>query len=230
MTKVLVVSCLVLASACAERELTVRFFRSDAYAFSASERRAIEQVARATLNEVRPLLPALPPAIHLTVRPGNDVIEETGETASAMPPDAIMWTVDPSRHGGVAAITRQWLRATLFHELHHLARSAQTSQLRTIVDHAVYEGMATAFERDFAGVHTPWGAYPENVDQWAIELLQLPEDASRREWIYSHPDGRQWIGMKVGTYWVDQAMAKTRRSSADLAATPTRDLLALLEE
>ena len=174
---------------CAERELTVRFFRSDTYTLSPSE-----------------------------------------ETASAMPPNGIMWTVDPDRHGGVAAIARQWLRATLFHELHHLARSAQTNDLRTLADHVLYEGMATAFERDFAGVETPWGAYPPDVDQWAIEVLQLPEDASAREWMYSHPDGRRWIGMKVGTYWVDQAMAKSKRSSADLAATPTRDLLALLEE
>jgi uncharacterized protein YjaZ len=175
--------------ACAERELTVRFFRSDTYTLSPSE-----------------------------------------ETASAMPPNGIMWTVDPDRHGGVAAIARQWLRATLFHELHHLARSAQTNDLRTLADHVLYEGMATAFERDFARAQTPWGAYPPNVDEWARELMRLPEDASAREWMYSHPDGRRWIGMKVGTYWVDQAMAKSKRWSADLAATPTRDLLALLEE
>ena len=230
MTKVLVLSYVLLFSACAERELTVRFLRSETYTFSSSDQRAIEQVARAALTEVRELLRALPPTIELTVRPGNDVIAETGETASAMPPNGIMWTVDPSRHGGVAAITEKWLRATMFHELHHLARSTHVHELRTIADRAIYEGMATAFERDFSGVQTPWGAYPPNVNQWAIELLQLPEDASLREWIYSHPDGRKWIGMKVGTFWVDQAMAKSKRSSAELVATSTRDLLALLDE
>jgi hypothetical protein len=225
MTKVLVLSC-VLLPGCAESDLTIQFLRSETYTFSSSEKRAVEQLARSTIKEVRPLLAALPAKIHLTIRPGSDVIDVTGETAAAMAPDAIMWTVDPHSHGGVVAITRTWLRATLFHELHHLARSSAADP-RSIVDYAIYEGMATIFERDFAGVQTPWGAYPENVNQWADELRRLPENASRRDWIYSHPDGRRWIGIKVGAYWVDKASAKSKRSSADLCTTSTRDVLAL---
>ena len=59
--------------------------------------RLITQITQSTLREVRSLLQGLPDRIQLTVRPGSDVIEETGETGTAMPPDAIMWTVDP--HG-----------------------------------------------------------------------------------------------------------------------------------
>ena len=219
----------VLLTGCAESDLTVQFLRSETYTFSSSEKGAVEQVARSTIKEVRPLLVTLPARIHLTVRPGLDVIDETGETASAMAPDGIMWTVDPNGHGGVAAITRTWLRATLFHELHHLARSSAADP-RSIVDYAVYEGMATVFERDFAGVQTPWGAYPKNVNEWADELMRLPENAPRRDWIYSHPDGRRWIGIKVGAYWVDRASAKSKRSSADLCTTSTGDVLALAEQ
>jgi hypothetical protein len=89
--------------------------------------------------------------------------------------------------------------------------------------------MATAFERDFAGVKTPWADYPSNVSEWAAEIRSLPADASSRDWLYSHPDGRRWIGMKVGTYWVDRARAKSGRSAAELSAVPTRELLALVE-
>lgn len=227
MTKVLVLGACIVLSGCAESDLVIKFLRSETYTFSSREQREITEVARAAIKEVRPLLAALPQRIHLTVRPGNDVIDETGETASAMPPDAIMWTVDPLRHGGVPAITRTWLRATLFHELHHLARSSM-NQLDSIVDRAVYEGMATVFERDFAGVKTPWGTYPPNVHEWAIELLRQPDNAPIKDWIYSHPDGRRWIGMKVGAYWVDQASAKSKRSSAELCTTPTRDILVAL--
>jgi hypothetical protein len=42
-----------------------------------------------------------------------------------------------------------------------------------------------------------------------------------------HPDGRRRIGYKVGTYWVDQAMAKSGRSIADLTNMSTADVLAL---
>lgn len=229
MTRVLVLSAFVMLASCAESDLKLDFFRSENYTFSWSEQRAIERIARSTLREVRPLLPTLPAEIQLTVRPGRDVMDETGETASAMAPDAIIWTVNPHREEGVAAITDKWLRASLFHEFHHLVRWAAVEP-RSIVDHAVFEGMATAFERDFAGVKTPWADYPPNVSEWAAEIATLPDDAPSRDWLYSHPDGRRLIGMKVGTYWVDRAVLKSGRSAAELATTPTRELLALLEQ
>jgi len=228
MTRALVLSSLVILSACGESDLKVDFFRSETYTFSWSERRAIEHVARATLKEVRPLLSALPARIQLTVRPGT-VSDETGETASAMSSDAILWTVSPYREEGVAAITEKWLRPSLYHEFHHLVRWS-ADEPHSIIDWAFFEGMATAFERDFAGVRTPWADYPPNVGDWAAEIRKLPEDAPSRDWLYSHPDGRRWIGMKVGTYWVDRAMAKSGRSSAELASMPTDQLLSLIEQ
>src|SRR5262245_56610880 len=114
MTKVLVLIACSLFGACADRDLKVDFFRAESSTFSWKERYAIERIARATVTEVRPLLPTLPPTIELTVRPVTDVIEETGETASAMPPNAIIWTVDPNRPGGVDEIAQKWLRASLF--------------------------------------------------------------------------------------------------------------------
>ena len=153
-------------------------------------------------------------------------MEETGETGAAMPPDAIMWTVDPQRNGGVDAIAQKWLRASLFHELHHLARAASQPR-KTLVDQAIYEGMATVFERDVAGADAPWGAYPQNVAQWADELTHLPPDSSVRDWLYTHPDGRRWIGIKVGAYWVDNAMRKSGRSMKDLTTASTDEILSL---
>lgn len=211
---------------CAERDVTIRFLRSETYTFSRADRSVIEAIARSTTREVRRVLPALPPQIELTVRPGSDVIKETGETASAMPPIAVIWTVDPMRQDGVVAVARAWLRATLFHELHHLVRSASGNP-GSIVDHAVFEGMATVFERDFAAAQPPWGLYPANVEEWAQEVMALPSDPSVREWLFSHPDGRRWVGIRVGAFWVDQATAASGRSAADLVSTPTDNILAL---
>jgi uncharacterized protein YjaZ len=124
----------------------------------------------------------------------------------------------------VVAVAEKELRATLFHEFHHLVRSNAQSSL-TMIDRAVLEGMATVFERDFAGVSRPWGEHPP--ERWEAEVLALPDSASTRGWMFAHPDGRRWIGYRVGTAWVDRAIAKSGKSSADLVAMPALDILRL---
>jgi len=214
---------------CADSQLTIRFLRSESYAFSNAERRLITGIAESTFVEVRRILPGAPERIEIAVRPEASVTSETGQAATPMPPNGIMWMVDTSRPGGVVAVANEWLRASLFHELHHLARLA-AERPQSIVEHAVYEGMATAFERDFADVAPPWGAYPEDIAEWAAELERLPSDALRTHWLFAHPDGRRWIGFKAGTHWVDQARARTGRSAADLVAVPTSEILALSQQ
>ncbi len=215
-----------IAVACAPREVPIRYLRSADYEFSTADRATIERILDATTVEVRRILPSLPAQIELTVRPGADVIAETGETAAATPPAGVVWTVDPSRPGGVVKVAEDELRATLFHEFHHLVRWAAGSP-RSIVEHAVFEGMATVFERDFAGVDPPWGKYSEDVVALEKELLSLPGDARVRDWLFSHPDGRRWIGIKVGAYWVDRAAAASKQTSASLAVAPASEVLAM---
>ena len=93
---------------CAETDPSVTFLRSDTHTFSWSERRTITRIAVDATREARKLLPALPAHIELTVRPGTDVIAETGETGTAMPPASIMWTVDHTRTGGAKGIALRW--------------------------------------------------------------------------------------------------------------------------
>ena len=97
------------------------------------------------------------------------------------------------------------------------------------MDTVVSEGMATAFERDFAGTKPPWGEYPEDVESWVEELLGLTMSAygSYTKWMLQHPDGRRWIGYRAGTYIVDQAMSASGRSAADLVLVPTGEVLRL---
>ena len=219
---------LALSITCGRAEVSVRYLRSDSYTFSRTDRNVIDQIVGSTTAEVRRLLPDLPPELELTVRPGSDVIKETGETATPTPPAGVVWTVDPGRPGGVVEVATTQLRATLFHEFHHLVRLAQ-GHPRSIVEHAVFEGMATVFERDFAGVDPPWGKYSDDVVGLEKEMLQLPDDGSVRHWLFSHPDGRRWIGIKVGAYWVDRAVAMSGGSSASLVSTPASEVLSLAE-
>jgi uncharacterized protein YjaZ len=227
-TRPIIVCTLAVLAGCAQRDIEISYLRSESYTFSRAERSTIREIAEHTASEVRRLLPALPHKLAITVRPGDDVIAEIGATASAVAPADVVWTVDPSRPGGVIQIAKTHLRPTLFHEFHHLVRDADSRSSRSVIASAVTEGMASAFERDFAGADYPWAQYPKDaVEEWAEELLALPADAPVREWLFRHPDGRRWIGFRVGTYWVDQAIAKSGRSSADLVSTPTLQILSL---
>ena len=221
--------CLVLTSAaCSEHEVTVDFYPGDGHELELTrrERHAIQEIADATAVEARQLFPALPTALVLGVETGTQVIEETGEGAAAHSPNTVYWTVDATRRGGVAAIVDRQLRATLFHELHHLVRDGHIER-RSLLDAAVAEGMATVFERDQAGIRVPWGDYPENVSEWVEELMALPETEDPRPWTFLHPDGRRWVAYKVGTYLVDQAVLASGRSPAELVLTPTSEVLEL---
>ena len=196
------------------------------YSFSRTERNAIERVADRAAGDARKLLPALPLDLRITVQVGTQVIPETGETASIGLPGAVYWTVDPHHVGGVVAIVNAQLRATLFHEWYHLVREARVTP-ESIVDRAVNEGLATAFERDYGGAPTPWGAYPTDVDAWTKELLALPANAPERQWMYQHPDGRRWIGFKVGTYVADRAVRASGLSLAQLTTMPAGEIIKL---
>lgn len=219
-----VLLCCALGS-CSDATEGVRTQFVGSYPFTPAERRAIARIAGAAAIEARRHLPALPHQITLQVRSGPDVIPELGATAAAVPPDWIVWTVDPEHADGVVTIANKHLRAAMFHEFHHLVRSAKI-ETHTLIDRVISEGLATAFERDFAGVSPPWGQYPDEVAKWVDELLAQPPTAKPDEWLIRHPDGRRWIGMRAGTYLVDVAMKKLNRTSAELASTPTSEILA----
>jgi uncharacterized protein YjaZ len=195
------------------------------HTFSRSERQAIRDVAERALVDARRHLPALPSHLRLTVQAGSRVLPETGETGEIGLPGAVYWTVDPSHEGGVIAVVNAQLRPTLLHEWYHVVREAALPT-ESLVDRAVSEGLATAFERDVGRRATPWGAYPTEVDAWTDEFLALPEDASVRDWMHRHPDGRRWIGYKVGTRLADRARERSGLSLTALATVPTARIVA----
>lgn len=190
------------------------------------ERRAIQAVADEAFRDARASLEGLPPRLTLIVNWGKDVIPETGENGAAAYPGNIGWTLDPDRN--VLAAVRARLRSTLFHELHHLARASRVETV-TLVDHVVSEGLATAFERDFGGAVVPWGEPPSDGIAWAHEILGQPETAPLDTWIYRHPDGRRWIGMRVGTFLADRASKASGKSPAALVFAPSAEVVRLAE-
>lgn len=196
--------------------------------FSPDARQAIKEACAAAEPEVRRHLKALPEEIELACQTGEMVIPETGEMGLAISASRVGWTVDASRDGGVAAVARAQLRFTLFHELHHLARGwviYRDETRTTFMEGVVSEGLATVFERDVAGRSTPWGEYPENIDAWVAELLELPVSAPYLPWMIQHADGRRWIGYRAGTYIAEQAIRSSGLSAAALVHVPTDEVL-----
>lgn len=210
--------------ACRDATEGIRTQFVGSYAFSATERRTIARVAGLAALEARRHLPTLPAQIVLQVQSGSDVIPELGATAAAPGPALITWTVDPGHAEGVVKIAETHLRAALLHECHHLVRqNAVTSQ--TLLDDVISEGLATAFERDVGGGSPPWGQYTDDAEQWVREIQALPASAKRREWLAQLPDGRRWVGMRAGTYLADRAMKALNRTAAELATTPSAEIL-----
>ena len=225
------VLCLLVADV---EAATVRYSSQARMRLSPATRADIERIANETEKELRKYLPQLPKVIVLNVEVGSNVIEALGATAEASAPGVITWTVDPNRPGGVQKIAAAHLRATLFHEGHHLVRGWVLKGGKpptSAMDAPVAEGLATVFARDVAAALSPWGEYPANVINWVKELMDLPNTPQTwnryHEWMFQHPDGRQWVGYKVGTFIADRAVKASGKSAAQLVTVPTAEILRL---
>lgn len=220
------IALLVVSPSSCNRGAEVAFFSIDGYSFSWWERHVVRSIAEQAVADVRKLLPDLPKQLTIRIQSDASLNEETGEDSDTLQPNMVLWNVDPKHSGGVTAVARARLRSSLFHELHHLVRDAAVAR-ETILDRAVSEGLATAFERDFAGSKKPWCNYPNEAVGWIHEIARLPPSEPREYWTTQHPDGRRWAAYQAGTHVVDRAIKASSKSSAELAKAPTRTILDL---
>jgi hypothetical protein len=226
----LVISTLYVPSSHSGRERPdVVFYRHDGYTFSSSEQRAIHAVVDTAVRDARALLPDLPPRLIVRVNPGKQIDVETGSSSSYSPPNVIHWMVDPSRPGGASEAARTHLRGALFFHFHRLSRLAHHTDV-TLMDQVVSMGLATVFERDAGGRTHPWAQYPKDVSGWVTELLALPADANHNHWMFRHPDGRRWVGIRAGAYLVDRAIHASGKSAAELVSLPAAEVVRLAQK
>ncbi len=210
--------------------VVVEVMDSCGYAFTERARGLCVGVAVQTVQDAREHLPNLPREILITVLADDEVIPETGDLGAAVAPGYVRWTVAPSYPEGVEGVILRRFRPALFHELHHLARGwvmyGYSPALGDgLLDSVISEGLATVFEREMTGIRPPWGRYPAEVEEWVEEMLNLPQAASYEHWMYKHPDGRRWVGYKVGAYIVEKAEANSGLSAAEMVTFPTEQVL-----
>ena len=160
----------------------------------------------------------------------SQVIPETGGGGFTIGPHVIRWDVDPSR--GVEQVARRSLRSTLFHECHHAVRlqrrpeDASSSAWRAV---AIFEGLASVFEDEAGQARPSWRSYDsEVIASWAEELFAQECDAATwTHWKFDHPDGRRNIAYKVGSWLVDEAVARSGRTPADLVWASPGEVIAI---
>lgn len=205
----------------------VTFTTSDGLALCAADADLLDRIATATLAEVSPLLPDLVATIDLVVLP-CDTVAPDGMGGYAPTSDRIELRVACGATADPAAHIETHLRATLAHELHHCARNHVLGPPSwDFVDVVVFEGLATAFERDVTGTVPYYGSYADvPIAAWADEVLALDDAWDRAHWRFAHPDGRTNIAYRVGAFIADAASAATGRSAAALVSVPAPTVLA----
>lgn len=133
---------------------------------------------------------------------------------------------------------REDVRPTIFHEAFHLYQNyTGESGPFSAIENAIYEGMATVFEREYCGIWQPYGDYREtskgSLTKRLKDLQQLTlEDFQNTysDWKFYHPKLKEhWIVYKVGTWIVDQVLDSQRLSILDLSKMTAIDVLKLYE-
>jgi uncharacterized protein YjaZ len=187
---------------------------------------SIEEGLRATAK----LLPSLSEHLNIAVRPYfSGIIPEYGTGARTHDSQFIEIWFDKSVPHGVEKTLRS-LCHTVFHEGNHAARWNSVDEDYRLVEGAVFEGLATVFEREHAGYQPLYGKYEDDVTmkKWFAEIKATEDDWSKREGLFfDSPDGRRWVGYKTGTWLIDKAMKKSGRSVVELTELPADEIISL---
>lgn len=115
----------------------------------------------------------------------------------------------------------------VLHEMNHAARYSAKILPKTFLDNCINEGLAVVFAREYTGYKAPWDKYPKEVTKWLKEVQKAGKCIDWYHYMFLHPDGRPWIGYKVGTYVIDQAMKNSGKTVIELTKMECRDIFKL---
>lgn len=195
---------------------------------SESEKDQIIASINEASNEVSEILSGLPEKIKVEVqlidRDITFVDGVVGWAAEHKPHGKVMAQISTVYPGGVVAAVKKGMRSFIFHEFHHLTRGWSVYQNEFgpgINLAAINEGLAVVFVEEHTGVVHEVNAFPDDVHDWVLEILELPMDANYSEWVTgSHPDGRTSIGYRAGNYIIRKAMENSGKTVLELSELP----------
>lgn len=209
-------------------------FENTTDSLSAAEQGRITSLIRQAEAEVRTLLPELPDRIRVSVGTlDRDLTSVGGVTGRADDPVTVVIYISTASEPGVSAAIETGLKPVLYHEFHHLARGwtiRGNSFPSGIPIAAVNEGLANVFSEIYTNTAFAGNAYPVDAASWWEEIRDLPVNANYGNWMVEHPDGRQAIGYKAGSYIIRELMANSQYSILDLSALSMEQLFSLIED
>lgn len=187
-------------------------------------------------DEVRELLPRLPETVKIYFS-DYGIIPESGVGGYAYSHDIITISINPDFQDKKKQLKD--IRPTLFHEAFHQYQDyTGESGPFSAIENAIYEGMATVFEREYCGVWQPYGDYRETSEdrlkQWLQDLRKLSlEDFQNAysEWKFYHPKLKEhWIVYRVGTWITDQVLEEQKLKILDLSNKTATEVLKLYDQ
>ncbi len=195
----------------------------------------LEKLISSAYDDVRKLLPELPLKIKIYYS-DYGILPHVGTSGFAYASDIITVSIDPSFDDKKKQ--RKSLRPTIFHEAFHIYQKfTGNGGPFSAIENAMYEGMATVFEREHAGVFEPLGDYrqipEESLKQWAEELRKMSAEVFADEKVYSkwkfyHPQLKErWIVYRTGTWMIDQILKKQQLKILDLKDLTAGEVLDL---
>jgi uncharacterized protein YjaZ len=209
-------------------------FNSESYEFSRAEIARIQAIVANSREAVSALLPDLPDWIRVSIATiDRDLTAVGGVTGMADDPNTVLVFLSTAFKGGVIAAANTGLAAVLYHEFHHLTRGWTINDNKFgpgITTAAINEGLANVFSEVYTNTAFAGNAYPRQVQQWWDEIGRLPVDASYSSWMVQHPDGRQAIGYKAGSFVIRQILAHSDYSIIQLSTMTVEEILNLAEQ
>ena len=209
-------------------------FQEDSLEFTDSQKVFISMVISKSEEEVRKLLPNLTDSINVIVEQVDWDLDSvggvTGRTETNHPP-LVLVQISNNYREGIADSLYSGLKATIFHEFHHLSRgwAIQDNKFSSGIPNAmVNEGLAVAFTEIYTGTINEVNSYPMDADSWVKEILALPLDANYAQWVMGeHPDGRNYIGYRTGNFLVRKAINKSGKNILELSELMPEEIIKL---
>lgn len=194
-------------------------------------KKSYETIIKKSYKNAKKLLPSLESDLTFVCQTNSwECIPETGEGANTRSSKLILLSINPELPIGIDILLEN-SESAILHECNHAARFALNIGHASFLESSIMEGLATVFERKYSGSREPlWGKYDtEVISDWYEEIKKLKSSYRWGDYMYNHPDGRRWIGYKVGTWIIDQAMKKSNKTVIELTKLDNKEILKLAE-
>lgn len=189
----------------------------------------MKQAVAAAYVDARKILSDIPADVTFVVQPHQYIAntDESAEFGSTVNDHLVVLQFDPGLPIPQNELLRN-MRRRVFYELVIATRWLKQLWSHTFLDQCLQDGLAATFVRDHANAGMPaWGQYRPDEAAALLEEVQeaMAKDSFRPfDYMRRHPDGRRWIGIKVGAYLVDKAMQASGLPVARLILMPVPEI------